>query len=140
MQRWTDAGTSRTPPPATELTGPWLFLIWKPQDSGPGFTCTSGSAIRITFGVIFAIDAYLKWLPSFTSSFQGQVTGAAQGQPGWLMPWFHFWAHWMGTNPEASCLQKAGRSSGLRLVTSAFRPFGAGVGPRVHPRSRMRCG
>jgi thiosulfate dehydrogenase [quinone] large subunit len=49
------------------------------------------AAIRIVFGVVFAIDAFLKWRPGFASSFLSQVTAAAQGQPGWLLPWFHFW-------------------------------------------------
>lgn len=51
------------------------------------------AAIRILFGAVFAVDAYLKWRPGFASSFHSQVTAAAAGQPGWLLPWFHFWAH-----------------------------------------------
>jgi hypothetical protein len=48
------------------------------------------AAIRILFGAVFAVDAYLKWRPGFASSFHSQVTAAAAaGQPGWLLPWFH---------------------------------------------------
>src|ERR1022692_4688639 len=57
------------------------------------------AAIRILFGMIFAIDAFLKWRPGFASSFLGQVTAAAQGQPAWLLPWFHFWAHLIALAP-----------------------------------------
>ncbi len=46
--------------------------------------------LRITFGVIWLIDAMLKWLPGFRASYMGVIMGEAQGQPGWLHPWFDF--------------------------------------------------
>ena len=49
------------------------------------------SAVRITFGVVWLIDASLKWLPGFRSSFEEQIQGAAYGQPAWLHGWFAFW-------------------------------------------------
>jgi len=48
-------------------------------------------ALRICFGVIWLIDAILKWLPGFRASYMGAIMGQAQGQPGWLKPWFDFW-------------------------------------------------
>lgn len=48
-------------------------------------------ALRIGFGVIWAIDAALKWLPGFRSGYMGYLTDAADGQPGWLHSWFTFW-------------------------------------------------
>jgi nitrite reductase (NO-forming) len=48
-------------------------------------------ALRITFGVIWLIDAVLKWLPGFRSNYVPMIKAAAQGQPGWLHPWFSFW-------------------------------------------------
>jgi nitrite reductase (NO-forming) len=48
-------------------------------------------ALRIGFGAIWAIDAVLKWLPGFRSTYVAAVTGVAQGQPGWLRWWFDFW-------------------------------------------------
>jgi len=48
-------------------------------------------ALRISFGIIWLIDAALKWLPGFRTSYMGTVMGQAQGQPGWLQPWFDFW-------------------------------------------------
>jgi nitrite reductase (NO-forming) len=47
--------------------------------------------LRISFGVIWLIDATLKWLPGFRSSYMSVIMGEAQDQPGWLKPWFHFW-------------------------------------------------
>jgi nitrite reductase (NO-forming) len=48
-------------------------------------------ALRISFGIIWLIDAVLKWLPGFRANYMGTVMGQAQGQPGWLKPWFNFW-------------------------------------------------
>jgi uncharacterized membrane protein YphA (DoxX/SURF4 family) len=48
-------------------------------------------ALRISFGVIWLIDAILKWLPGFRAMYMGTIMGQAQSQPGWLKPWFHFW-------------------------------------------------
>src|SRR5580700_3582262 len=56
--------------------------------------------LRITFGVVWVIDATFKWLPSFRSGFLSQITGVAQGQPNWLKPWFHFWIRLLGHNPH----------------------------------------
>jgi hypothetical protein len=66
--------------PAQEATGrcapPW------PKD-----------ALRVSFGIIWLIDATLKWLPGFRSNYMGAIMGEAQGQPGWLKPWFDFWVN-----------------------------------------------
>lgn len=48
-------------------------------------------ALRIAFGVIWAIDAALKWLPGFRANYMATIKGMADGQPGWLHPWFNFW-------------------------------------------------
>jgi nitrite reductase (NO-forming) len=56
-------------------------------------------ALRIAFGVIWLIDATLKWLPGFRSSYMSVIMGEAQGQPGWLRPWFNFWIRFQ--HPDA---------------------------------------
>ena len=48
-------------------------------------------ALRIGFGVIWLIDALLKWLPGFKDSYMSTIMGIKAGQPGWLRPWFQFW-------------------------------------------------
>ena len=48
-------------------------------------------ALRITFGAIWLVDAILKWLPGFRRDYMSTIMGQAQGQPGWLKPWFDFW-------------------------------------------------
>ncbi len=55
------------------------------------YACWPKTALRVGFGVIWLIDAVLKWLPGFRSDYMDTIMGQAQGQPGWLKPWFDFW-------------------------------------------------
>src|SRR6516165_2183210 len=43
-------------------------------------------------------DALLKWLPGFRASYMDTIMGEAQGQPGWLKPWFDFWIRFQHPN------------------------------------------
>ena len=58
-------------------------------------------ALRITFGVIWLVDAVLKWMPGFRASYMDTIMGEAQGQPGWLKPWFDFWIRFQHPNAMA---------------------------------------
>lgn len=49
------------------------------------------TALRVTFGVIWLIDAVFKWLPGFRRDYMDTIMGQVDGQPGWLKPWFRFW-------------------------------------------------
>jgi nitrite reductase (NO-forming) len=49
-----------------------------------------GTAVRVAFGMVWLVDAALKWLPGYRTNFLGQLLVGAQGQPPWLLPWFHF--------------------------------------------------
>jgi nitrite reductase (NO-forming) len=49
------------------------------------------SAVRAAFGIVWAIDALMKWQPGFAAHYVGYLQNASQGQPGWLAPWFQFW-------------------------------------------------
>src|SRR5262249_17591014 len=50
-------------------------------------------ALRIGFGVIWLIDALLKWLPGFKDSYMSTIMSIRAGQPGWLQPWVQFWVN-----------------------------------------------
>ena len=52
---------------------------------------TGIAILRIAFGAIWAVDASLKWQPAFRANFQQILSGAAQGQPGFLGWWFGLW-------------------------------------------------
>jgi uncharacterized membrane protein YphA (DoxX/SURF4 family) len=57
-------------------------------------------AFRIAFGGIWMIDAVLKWLPGFRSTYVAAITGVAKGQPGWLRWWFDFWVKLQTPRPN----------------------------------------
>ena len=62
-----------------------------PAVTGRGVPAWPKEALRISFGIIWLIDAVLKWLSGFRSGYMDTIMGQAQGQPGWLRPWFDFW-------------------------------------------------
>jgi uncharacterized membrane protein YphA (DoxX/SURF4 family) len=51
------------------------------------------TALRVGFGLIWLVDAVLKWLPGFRRDYMDAIMGQADGQPGWVKPWFYFWTN-----------------------------------------------
>jgi uncharacterized membrane protein YphA (DoxX/SURF4 family) len=49
------------------------------------------AGFRVAFGLVWAIDAVLKWLPGFRDSFGTMLDQSAKAQPGWLRPVFDLW-------------------------------------------------
>ncbi len=43
--------------------------------------------VRILFGMVWAIDAYFKWQPSFVKGFSTYLMGALPGQPAPVRAW-----------------------------------------------------
>ena len=69
----------------------FLFLLSVYRRSGSGRAAAAGSrlweAARIAFGLLWAFDATLKWLPAFMFHFTSQITGIISGQPQWVAAW-----------------------------------------------------
>jgi uncharacterized membrane protein YphA (DoxX/SURF4 family) len=63
--------------------------------------------LRLLFGAVWAIDAYLKWQPSFIDGYQADVASAGQGQPDWIRPWFRFWRHLVVHDPRLAAYATA---------------------------------
>jgi len=61
---------------------------------------TAAGALRAAFGLIWAIDAYLKWQPAFFNNYLSYITDVVSGQPRWLLPWFNFWVGLVQLNPS----------------------------------------
>jgi uncharacterized membrane protein YphA (DoxX/SURF4 family) len=74
----------------------------RPVASGRCAPAWPKDVLRITFGLIWLIDAALKWLPGFRASYMSVIMDETQGQPGWLQPWFHFWIRFQ--HPDAMFL------------------------------------
>ncbi|MHB8629153.1 MAG: hypothetical protein ACYDBJ_27080 [Aggregatilineales bacterium] len=60
----------------------------------------AAGAIRTAFGLVWAIDAYLKWQPAFFNTYLSNVTSIANGQPQWLLPWFNLWINLIKLDPN----------------------------------------
>jgi nitrite reductase (NO-forming) len=58
------------------------------------------SAVRIAFGVVWAIDAAFKYRPGFHKEFLDMVNKAGEGQPHWLHWWFKFWSETVTPHPH----------------------------------------
>jgi nitrite reductase (NO-forming) len=121
-------------PPATSHPG---------RDAVPGAAATATTtgppaipnarrylAVRIGFGLIWAIDATLKWLPGFRHGFLGMVQDAAQGQPAWLAPWFHFWTGAIAPAPGLFAVLTAVAETAvcLSLLLGIFQRAGFALG------------
>jgi nitrite reductase (NO-forming) len=61
---------------------------------------TAAGAIRTAFGLVWAMDAYLKWQPVFFKDYLSYITSIANGQPPWLLPWFNFWISLIKPDPN----------------------------------------
>jgi len=72
--------------------------------------------VRLLFGVIWAVDAFLKWRPGYRQSYISNLQTAAQGQPHWLHGWFHFWIHLQSGAPMFWATVTGIAETGLALV------------------------
>jgi uncharacterized membrane protein YphA (DoxX/SURF4 family) len=75
-----------------------------------------GTSVRLIFGVIWAIDAFLKWLPGYRDSYISSLKQAAQGQPSWLHLWFHFWINMQSGAPSLFATLTGLMETALALV------------------------
>lgn len=51
----------------------------------------ASAALRIAFGIIWAVGAAFTWTSQFAANYVGYLHNAAQGQPGWSAWWFDMW-------------------------------------------------
>jgi thiosulfate dehydrogenase (quinone) large subunit len=99
----------QTVPPtmdSTVTTGPTRVTVWRAR---------SIAFLRIAFGIVWAIDAWLKWQPAFINSFSDQITSAQKDQPQGVQNWISFWAHIVSSNPHFFAYLTAVIETGLAL-------------------------
>jgi nitrite reductase (NO-forming) len=75
----------------------------------------TGTIVRVIFGIIFGIDAYLKWLPGYRTTYISQLKSVAHGQPSWLHGWFHFWITLQSSAPTLFAVVTGITETGLAL-------------------------
>ncbi|HLI50514.1 MAG TPA: hypothetical protein VKU87_01880, partial [Thermomicrobiaceae bacterium] len=71
-----------------------------PRVTGKTWPAAASAALRVAFGIVWAIDASFKWHAAFSSHFVGYLQNASQGQPSWLHWWFNFWINVVSPNPS----------------------------------------
>ncbi len=59
------------------------------------------AALRIVFGIVWAIDAFFKWQPAFQTGFLDYFTEALANQPAWVQSWIQLWIGIVSPHPEA---------------------------------------
>ncbi|MDE2079374.1 MAG: DoxX family protein [Patescibacteria group bacterium] len=66
----------------------------------PGAHERAFSILRIVFGLVWAVDAYFKWQPSFLNNFTNYLTMGADGQPPLVRGWINLWIHGVSVDPH----------------------------------------
>jgi len=72
----------------------------------------ASALLRIGFGAVWLVNAWLKWQPGFLNGFASYISGAADGQPGWVQAWLGFWSSVVAINPHlfgviVACIETA---------------------------------
>ncbi|MGH8184734.1 MAG: multicopper oxidase domain-containing protein [Rhodanobacteraceae bacterium] len=65
-----------------------------PQDRetfSEAWPAVASAALRIAFGIIWAVGAAFTWSSRFAANYVGYLHNAAQGQPAWSAWWFDMW-------------------------------------------------
>ena len=61
------------------------------QSTPSTWPAIAGTALRVAFGIIWAVSAALTWTADFASHYVGYLHNAATGQPAWSAWWFQLW-------------------------------------------------
>jgi thiosulfate dehydrogenase [quinone] large subunit len=60
--------------------------------------------VRISFGIIWAVDAFFKFEPAFYHGLLTMIKAKDAGEPSWLNPWFNAWYRIIGSNQHLFAL------------------------------------
>jgi nitrite reductase (NO-forming) len=74
------------------------------------------AALRIAFGLVWVVAAWLKWQPEFQNKFLDQITGAQDGQPPVIHAWIGFWASIVSANPLLFARIEASTETALAVL------------------------
>lgn len=88
------------------------------------------TGLRVSTGVAWGIDAYLKWQPAFFNHVLSYMLRGSAEQPEWLGPWFHFWIWVVAADPRmvAWSTAVAETAVAISLIAGCGRFLGYGVG------------
>jgi thiosulfate dehydrogenase (quinone) large subunit len=76
----------------------------------------TGTTVRVLFGIVFGVDAVLKWLPGYRHTYLAALKSASASQPAWLHGWFHFWITLQSKAPTSFAVLTGLAETGLALI------------------------
>ena len=65
------------------------------------------AGLRILFGIVWLVDAILKWNPHFLNNFLDHITESAIGQPVIIHHWIELWAQASTISPHTIAISVA---------------------------------
>jgi uncharacterized membrane protein YphA (DoxX/SURF4 family) len=71
--------------------------------------------LRLIFGLIWAVDAWFKWQPSFINGIASYLQGALNGQPSAVQTWILFWFHIVKIDPIVFAYLQASAETALAV-------------------------
>lgn len=74
------------------------------------------ACLRVAFGLIWAVAAWLKWQSAFQQSFLAQINQASDGQPPAIQAWIAFWSHLINLNPLLFARLEASTETALAIL------------------------
>src|SRR5262252_7753188 len=87
-----------------------------------GWRLSGIGLLRILFGIVWGIDAWFKWQPSFVNNFKDYLASAQQNQPWPVHHWIGFWINTAGVDPTvfAYLVAVAETAIAVALILGAF--------------------
>ncbi len=78
--------------------------------------------LRIVFGLVWLVDAWFKWQPTFINQFTDYLSGALDGQPPAVQAWINFWMNIVKVDPHvfAHTIAIAETAVALGLIFGVF--------------------
>ena len=74
------------------------------------------ACLRVAFGGIWAVAAWLKWQPAFQHSFVEQINKAKDGQAPAIQAWISWWSALISLNPLLFARIEASTETALALL------------------------
>ncbi len=98
---------------STSVSGRLRQVPWRLKGIG---------VLRIAFGVVWAIDAWLKWRPGsdFFRNFTGHIAMAIDGQPPAVQGWIHGWMQLIHYLTPSLCARLVGITEAALAVGLIF--------------------
>lgn len=102
---------------ASSLRGESHFAeSWNRQPGVSVWRARALACLRVAFGGMWAVAAWMKWQPAFQHSFGEQITKAKDGQAPAIQAWISWWSALISLNPLLFARIEASTETALALL------------------------